>query len=154
MPLSFRYMTDLDLPVVLQNERSSYSFPWSEGVLKECLGGISECWVACIGEAIIGHGIISHVLDEGHLLNLCIGKSWQGQGLSHAFLTFLIGRLRVLNVATMFLEVRLSNVIAISLYEKHGFQKIGVRKGYYPAGNEREDAIVMSRIIASESATA
>ncbi len=154
MSLSFRYMTDLDLPIVLQNERSSYSFPWSEGVLKECLGGISECWVACVEEDIVGHGIISHVLDEGHLLNLCIGKPWQRKGLSHTFLSFLIGRLRLLNVATIFLEVRLSNVVAISLYEKHGFQKIGVRKGYYPAGSEREDAIVMSRVIPTESATA
>jgi len=152
--LNFRYMTDMDLPIVLQNERSSYSFPWSEGVLRECVGGISECWVGCLGGAIIGHGIISHVLDEGHLLNLCIGKSWQGQGLSHVFLSFLVERLRMLNVANLFLEVRQSNTVAIALYKKHDFQQIGLRKAYYPAGNEREDAIVMSRPISPESAIA
>ncbi len=152
--LQFRYMDEVDLPEVLINERSAYSHPWSETVLRECLGGISECWVVTINQTIIGHGIISHVLDEGHLLNLCIGKSWQGQGLSHQLLNFLMSRLRELGVQKLFLEVRVSNEVAVSLYKKHGFNQIGLRKAYYPAGNTREDAIVMAREIDKEIAQA
>ncbi|OZG72022.1 ribosomal-protein-alanine N-acetyltransferase [Hahella sp. CCB-MM4] len=152
--LQFRYMDDVDVSEVIANERSAYSHPWSEAVLRECLGGISECWVATMDKTIVGHGIISHVLDEGHLLNLCIGKSWQGQGLSHQFLIFLMSRLRELGVEKLFLEVRVSNEIAVALYKKHGFTQIGLRKAYYPAGSDREDAIVMAREIDSEIAQA
>ncbi|WP_026180235.1 ribosomal protein S18-alanine N-acetyltransferase [Hahella ganghwensis] len=150
----FRYMDEADLTKVLNNERSAYSHPWSEAVLRECLGGISECWVALLDDEIIGHGIISHVLDEGHLLNLCIGKNWQGNGLSHVILEFLISRLRQLEVCKLFLEVRISNEVAVALYKKHGFTQIGLRKAYYPAGHEREDAIVMAREIDSNIARA
>ena len=43
----------------------------------------------------------------------------------------------------MLLEVRPSNPAAIRLYDRYGFQRIGVRRGYYPAAEGREDAIVM-----------
>ena len=45
---------------------------------------------------------------------------------------------------TIFLEVRPSNVGAIALYEKMGFNEIGIRKGYYPAEHGREDAIMLA----------
>jgi [ribosomal protein S18]-alanine N-acetyltransferase len=43
----------------------------------------------------------------------------------------------------MLLEVRPTNEAALRLYQRYGFERIGVRRGYYPAHGGREDAIVM-----------
>jgi ribosomal-protein-alanine N-acetyltransferase len=43
----------------------------------------------------------------------------------------------------MFLEVRPSNISAIVLYENIGFSEMAIRRGYYPAQNGREDAVLM-----------
>jgi ribosomal-protein-alanine N-acetyltransferase len=48
------------------------------------------------------------------------------------------------NATIVLLEVRKSNKAAIALYEKYGFKRLGVRKGYYPAANGREDALVLA----------
>jgi ribosomal-protein-alanine N-acetyltransferase len=49
--------------------------------------------------------------------------------------------------ANMFLEVRMSNVSAIALYENTGFNEMAVRLGYYPAKSGREDAVLMGLAI-------
>ena len=141
----FRCMTEQDLEIVVGNERQSYSHPWTEGAFKDCLEGLAECWVVLNYMDTIGHLVISNVLDEGHILNLCIGRSWQGKGWSHEVLTFALNRLWQLRVSTVFLEVRESNHRARALYTRHGFIEAGLRKNYYPAGTLREHAIVMSK---------
>jgi ribosomal-protein-alanine N-acetyltransferase len=52
-----------------------------------------------------------------------------------------------LKAANMFLEVRASNISAIALYENIGFNEMAVRRGYYPAHQGREDAILMGLAI-------
>jgi [ribosomal protein S18]-alanine N-acetyltransferase len=47
----------------------------------------------------------------------------------------------------MFLEVRVSNKTAISLYENMGFCEMAIRRGYYPAAQGREDAVLMGLAI-------
>jgi ribosomal-protein-alanine N-acetyltransferase len=145
--LVFRPMTEADLESVIRNERQSYSHPWSERIFKDCIEGQSECWVIALGNEVTGHLVISSVLDEGHILNICIGREWQGQGQAHKLLTFATERLCDCGVNTIFLEVRVSNARALGLYESHGFICTGRRKNYYPAGSVREDAIVMSKIL-------
>ncbi len=151
--MNFRYMTEDDLHDVLRNERQAYSHPWTEAVFLDSLGGLSDCWVAEFDEEIVGHIVLSHVLDEGHILNLCIGPAWQGQGWGDVLLEFTMKRLHILEVATVFLEVRVSNQAARSLYGKHGFSEIGLRKNYYPDGAVREDAIVMRKLLTVDIAT-
>ena len=143
----FRNMTVSDIESVICNERQTYSHPWTEKVFKGCIAGPSECWVVCEQNAIIGHLVISSVVDEGHILNLCIGRDWQGKGLAHKVLVFAIQRLRDCHANTVFLEVRASNLKALSLYASHGFTKIGLRKNYYPLGSAREDAVIMSKTL-------
>ena len=144
----FRLMTKGDLENVLKNERQTYSHPWSEKVFLDCIAGTSECWVLETTEGIISHLIITSVLDEGHILNLCVGRDCQGKGYAHKVLAHAIRRLQALRAEAVFLEVRASNKKAISLYLRHGFTQIGYRKDYYPLGSVREDAVVMSRKIA------
>jgi ribosomal-protein-alanine N-acetyltransferase len=91
----------------------------------------------------MGYAIMMMVLDEAHLLNVSIAKKFQGRGLGSSLLDYLIEVARGHGGQTMFLEVRPSNKAAIGLYEKFGFNEFSVRKGYYPAANGREDAILM-----------
>jgi ribosomal-protein-alanine N-acetyltransferase len=54
---------------------------------------------------------------------------------------------RRINMRRMVLEVRASNAAAIALYRSAGFEQIGLRRGYYPAANGREDALLMGRVL-------
>ena len=82
-------------------------------------------------------------IDEAHLLNLSVAREVQRGGLGWRTLEWMAEVARGHGARTMLLEVRPSNPAAIRLYERYGFQHIGVRRGYYPAHNGREDAVVM-----------
>ena len=62
-----------------------------------------------------------------------------------ALLEHLLERAGGAGVAEAFLEVRPSNLAAIRLYQRLGFEQIGIRRGYYQAPDGREDAIVLKR---------
>lgn len=83
------------------------------------------------------------VLDEAHLLNLSIAKTYQKQGLGRFLLEYMLKIAKSYQAANMFLEVRASNVSALALYENIGFNEMAVRRNYYPAATGREDAILM-----------
>lgn len=144
--VSYRPMLTEDLDRVMRNERTGYAFPWAESHMDSCLQGKDHCWVIELDSNIVGHGVSSVILDEGHILNICIAHAWQSQGLGGGLLTFMLEDLTRQGAHSVFLEVRESNLAARHLYENHGFKQIGLRKGYYPAGRIREDAIVMQRL--------
>ncbi|VAW59297.1 Ribosomal-protein-S18p-alanine acetyltransferase, partial [hydrothermal vent metagenome] len=78
-------------------------------------------------------------------LNLCVAPDVQGQGLGKRMLYKLMQLAEERDASSIFLEVRESNVVALNLYEKEGFNRIGLRKGYYPVEDGREDALVFAR---------
>jgi len=134
-----------DLPDLIRNETRSYAFPWTEGVFRDCISGPQDCWVARDTSGnIIGHGILSILVGEAHLLNLCVTRDQQGLGFGRAFMHFLLTQVKDRGAEVLFLEVRPSNRVAIALYESMGFREIGVRKDYYPAPLGREDARVFA----------
>ena len=112
----------------------------SQSILKLAIG--LPVWVV---ELVIpiGYAIVLNVLDESHLLDIGVVPAAQGQGLGRYFLGWLCERAKEHGADTFFLEVRPSNVAALRLYERFGFAEIGRRRGYYPAAEGREDAIVM-----------
>ena len=140
--MHFRLMTDADIDQVIRCERQAYSHPWSEGVFADCIAGPSECWVVIDADNLIGYLVTTSAANEGHILNICIGVEWQGEGRGHSLLSFALSRFLELQVRTVFLEVRESNRRAITLYKYYGFEVIGRRKKYYP---DQEDAMVMSK---------
>jgi ribosomal-protein-alanine N-acetyltransferase len=99
---------------------------------------------------IIGYGILQVAADEAHLLNLCIDKSAQHQGFARVMLERLLYQAASRNANVVFLEVRPSNPRAIELYQRAGFNQVGLRKGYYDARNGREDALVMAFYLGNE----
>ena len=139
----FRPMQFEDLDRVMEIEPKIYSHPWSRGNFADSLHAGYSCWVYESAGEVIGYAVMMSVLDEAHLLNISIAAEQQGRGLGRELLNHLVDTARHHGATMMFLEVRPSNKNAIALYESMGFNEFSIRKGYYPAHNGREDAILM-----------
>ena len=137
-------MSVADLDDVLRIESRAYAFPWTRGIFSDCINAGHECRVACIDGLVVGHAVVSTAAGEAHLLNVCIMRERQGQGLGRAFVHHLIDRAGMRGAQVMFLEVRPSNRSAIALYDSLGFVQIGIRKDYYPGDQRSEDALVLA----------
>lgn len=142
-PLSFRPMRQADIHVVARIEQQAYPFPWSEGNFKDCLNSGYRCEVVEQGGMVIGYSVLASGAGEGHVLNCCIDPAYQGRGIGQALMRRMMAEAKAYGIGTLFLEVRPSNRRAIDLYERLGFQAFGLRRNYYPAGQGREDALVM-----------
>jgi ribosomal-protein-alanine N-acetyltransferase len=145
--LSLRPMRKSDIPRVFTVERSAYEHPWEMATFRDCFKIGYHGWIGEKGGQIVTYGILSAGAGECHLLNLCVASAYQGKGYGRYMLDRLIGEARRLRAETLFLEVRDSNRKAIYLYRQAGFNEIGLRKGYYPAQQGREDAIVMALVL-------
>jgi ribosomal-protein-alanine N-acetyltransferase len=134
-----------DLAEVMKIEKANYPVPWTHGVMKDCIKAGYQCIVLKQNKLIVGYAFLMVNFDESHLLNMCIDKSCQSQGLGRKLLSYLENICLYHQSHVFLLEVRKSNPIAYSLYLSFGFNEIGVRKNYYKTINGREDAIVMTK---------
>lgn len=142
-----RHMARRDLTGVLAIENGVYPFPWTLGNFSDSLEAGYDCW-AFDDEAggLVAYAIVMWIPDEVHLLNLSVAAPRQRQGLGRAILDWLVADAARRGARGMLLEVRPSNLPALRLYERYGFQRIGVRRRYYPAPDrQREDAWVLFR---------
>ncbi len=141
----FRPMSGMDLEKVIAIEEDVYEFPWPIGIFQDCLSVGYCCWLLEQDDELSGYGVMSVLAGEAHILNLCIKSELQNNGLGREMLDYLIDLARVHNADVMFLEVRSSNKQAIKIYERSGFDEVGMRRNYYPAKFGREDAIIFAR---------
>jgi [ribosomal protein S18]-alanine N-acetyltransferase len=169
------------VPAVCVIEQSAFTHPWTPANFTDSLaaGYHCQCLVAPAAESepaalpgrlgagfwsrpsqrppaetMIGYFVAMKGVDEVHLLNFTVAPAFQGQGWAPLMLEALAGWSRGQNAQWLWLEVRASNRRALAVYERNGFRRVGMRKGYYPAlGGGREDAVVMSlRLHESSSA--
>lgn len=143
--LHFRAMHEIDLAVVAAIEAEVYEFPWGRSLLADCMSASYSCWLVEHEAQVVGYGIVSVAAGEAHILNLGISHQWWGRGIGTRLVKRLMDIARWNEAKTVFLEVRPSNQRAVQLYLREGFIEMGLRKGYYPAHNGREDALVMTR---------
>jgi ribosomal-protein-alanine N-acetyltransferase len=140
-----RPMMEIDLPDVAGIEQQSYAFPWSENIFRDCLRVGYTCRALDLTGQIIGYGVMSLGAGEAHILNVCVRDEFRNLGFGRRLLEHLLERAVASGVTEAFLEVRPSNLSAIRLYQRLGFEQIGIRRGYYQAPDGREDAIVLKR---------
>lgn len=140
--IEFRLMQADDLDCVVALEQKAFSHPWTRKLYEDALTSY-ECWMMIVDHQHVGHGVISQVLDEAHLLNIAIAVEQQGKGLGLQLLEHLMQRASERGCVECFLELRESNQSAYRLYERFGFNEIGRRRDYYPAVSGHEDALVM-----------
>jgi ribosomal-protein-alanine N-acetyltransferase len=140
----FEPMRIEDLEQVEAVERSIYLFPWTRGNFRDALSAGNSAWLLRgVEGGLIGYSVVMYALDEAHLLNLSVAQPFQGKGHGWRLLDWTAALARERGGRTLLLEVRPSNPAAQRLYARYGFERIGLRRGYYPAIVGREDAIVM-----------
>jgi ribosomal-protein-alanine N-acetyltransferase len=144
--LQIRRFTAADLEALLPVEHEAYPDPWTQGMLRQEIDSLqSHFFVMHSGEALVGYGGFWLLLDEAHVTKVTVAAPWRGQGLGAYLMRHLLHTARANGAETMRLEVRESNQPAIALYERLGFARVGVRKGYYAKCNE--NAVVMVRTL-------
>lgn len=138
-----REMRLSDLSGVLEVERDSFALPWSEQSFRDEIekNPLSTYLVAVKGDAVLGYVGAWKILDEGHITNIAVKKSHRGRGIGELLLSNLIDEFAKESIASITLEVRVSNVPAQNLYKKLGFLSAGTRPNYYE--DNREDALIM-----------
>lgn len=142
----FRAMTGEDLDDVSALEADSYDFPWTRGIFHDCLrvGYRCDLLESESGE-FLGYCILATAMDEAHILNLCVVANRRHEGLGGELLDHLLKCARAAGCRRIFLEVRPSNEAALALYDRRGFEKLGIRRDYYRATDGREDAVVLAK---------
>jgi ribosomal-protein-alanine N-acetyltransferase len=139
-PLSARW-----LDRVVDIEQRAYGHPWSRNNFTDSLSSGYQAQLLVADDTVLGYFIAMKGVDEVHLLNLTVAPEYQGQGWARVLLDALGLWARGQGVLWLWLEVRVSNLRALHVYEQHGYRRVGERKQYYPAANgKREDAVVMS----------
>jgi ribosomal-protein-alanine N-acetyltransferase len=139
-----RPMREGDLKQVLAVEQAAYPYPWTRGIFEDCLRVGYSCWVLEEGAQIVGYGVMTVAAGESHILNVCVRPERQRAGYGLRLLEHLVALSRRHHADTALLEVRPSNRAALALYRKAGFNEVGVRRGYYPGTNGREDALILA----------
>lgn len=144
---SVRCLNQQDLPSLLFLERKSFVSSWTEQQLANQLDHSRGLSLGCFDGDLKGFVLISTVLDEAEILQIAVDPERQGEGLARTLLDTAIVYLKVKGVNLLMLEVRESNMAAVSLYRSYGFIEDGLRKGYYPSlqnDGAREDALLFS----------
>lgn len=139
----YRSMRHEDLVRVSEIERRIYSHPWTQGNFADSLAAGYRCTALEVHGCLVGYGILAVAAGEAHLLNISVDAAWQGKGLGRSLLLHHVDLARSLAARILLLEVRPSNGVARALYDSMGFERIAVRRGYYPAAEGREDALLL-----------
>lgn len=125
-------------------EALCFSDPWSEkSVASELNNSLSYWLVAVEGERVAGYVGSQTVIDETDMMNIAVHPDFRRQGIAEALVEALVDKLKEKGSRCLTLEVRESNLPAITLYEKLGFTQIGLRKNYYR--NPRENALILRK---------
>ncbi|HEY9531218.1 MAG TPA: ribosomal protein S18-alanine N-acetyltransferase [Burkholderiales bacterium] len=137
-------MHPADLEEVMAIENAIYSHPWTRGNFVDSLRAGYDCRTWRLEGELVGYFILTAAAGEAHLLNLSIAVRHQRSGHGRALLAEAAELARRRGAASLFLEVRPSNLAAQALYTRFGFRRVAIRKGYYPAHAGREDALVLA----------
>ena len=134
-----------DLDAIERIERASYPTPWSRSMFATELAKPSSLSLGAVDDAdrLVGYLVLSRYVDAWHVMNVAVDPESRRQGVATALLRRLLDDTRHDAQRGYTLEVRVSNVGAIALYEGFGFRTKGVRRGYYT--DNREDALIMWR---------
>jgi ribosomal-protein-alanine N-acetyltransferase len=133
-----------DLNAIERIERASYPTPWSRSMFASELAKPSSI---CLGAfdletlELVGYLVISRYVDAWHVMNVAVASDHRRRGIATTMMERLFEVTAGRGRRGYTLEVRVSNVGAVALYERLGFKPRGVRRGYYT--DNREDALIM-----------
>lgn len=139
-------MTKDDLEGIYEVEKTAFPIPWPITSFEEELKNIFATYlVAKLDNRIVGYLGLWFVMDECHITNIAVHSDFRKQNIATRLIQEMFKLCKEHETTYITLEVRKSNVPAISLYKKFGFKDEVIRKDYYKnPDNTREDAIIMN----------
>ena len=148
--LTVKPLSTEDTPLAAEIERISLGEEaWSTQSIIDTVAHNGHYLAAYIEDTFVGHGGFTAVLDEGYITNIAVHPSHRRKGIAFMLTESLKSEAQRLNLSFLTLEVRESNLAAIKLYEKSGFQVVGKRKSFY--SDPKEDAILMTYYFKEEN---
>lgn len=137
-----RKMTMEDVEAVTKIEQECFSLPWSEKSFEDSISREDTIFLVC-EEASIVTGYMGMYLsfDEASVTNVAVSPAFRKKGYGEQLVAVAKEKAKDAGAESIFLEVRVSNIPAISLYKKMGFEELGIRKKFYE--HPVEDAIIM-----------
>jgi ribosomal-protein-alanine N-acetyltransferase len=122
----------------------AFSPGWSAGELSDLLEGPGVFALLAEAQAALGMILCRVVAGEAEILTLAVTPDARRQGVARALVAAATGVAKEGKASEMFLEVATDNIAALRLYEQAGFERAGLRRGYYDRGDGvRTDAVVM-----------
>lgn len=132
------------LDALMTIEQQAYAQPWSRGNFLDSINTGYQCQALMAEGEILGYFVAMMGVEEAHLLNITVAPGHQRQGWGRLMLEAIALWARGQGARSLWLEVRVGNTRARSVYAAHGFHAVGLRRNYYPLEQgQREDAVVM-----------
>lgn len=153
MEISYFELSEEDIPQMAEMEKLYFGQPWSEASIGHYMEQGNTLFLAAKDmngsePRLAGYCALLCVLDEADLVSIAVDEKYREMGIAGELLDIAYGMLKDAGVFKIHLEVRESNFPAISLYEKEGFERVGLRKGFYD--KPKEDALLYTKILQVE----
>ena len=145
---SFNKLSLKEIDSIVSIEKDSSEYPWTKKQLSESIANSNNLnYILVLESKIIGYILAIPSIDSADILNIVIQKDFKRKGFGSSLIVETSKVLSQKKIKTIFIEVRKSNLSAISFYLSLGFKEISIRKNYYSKNSNelsiREDGIMM-----------
>lgn len=141
-------MKEKHLSRLAELERQCFSEPWSENALREEIENENSHFLVAESDDTVGYIGVQEICAEAYITNVAVFEKYRKSGAGRALLRAACDGAENRNCAFITLEVRESNVPAISLYESEGFKKAGLRKNFY--SSPAENGVIYTKFFNTE----
>jgi len=128
---------------IVKLEQTCFSSPWTREGIEEELSNPQAHFLAAESGEVLGYIGVQEIAGEAYITNIAVLPQYRRNGIAEALLNAAAGGAKERGCAFITLEVRVSNLPAIALYEKCGFEPAGRRKNFY--ANPAEDALIYTK---------
>ena len=140
--MDFRRSSPFDAAEIAKIEAETFPDPWCERDISDTITHEGAmCFSAVDNGRVIAYVLGRIIPPEGEIYRVAVVPERRERGVGYRLLDYAVKTSRGRGLETLFLEVRSKNLPALALYRAYGFEKVGLRKGYYK--NPDDDAIVM-----------
>lgn len=141
--IEFEKMNQRHISDVAEIERQCFSKPWSENAIAaELENDSAHFFVAKLCGEVIGYIGMHCAADECYVANVGVLKKYRRMGVGSALIKYAADTARQMKMSFISLEVRPSNTEAVRIYERFGFERVGLRKNFY--SEPKEDGLIMT----------
>lgn len=143
--MKIKIMDKTHIREVMEIDKKCFPDPWSEKSFIDEMENENTVYLVAYDDMVLGYAGMWCVFENADITNIAVSPDARRKGIGASLVAELIRYAEEKNADNIRLEVRNSNIAAISLYKKCGFTQVGIRKKYY--SDNGEDALIMERKI-------